>query len=82
MVHLTVPTLAFLEVPLKPLMRILVFWGGLGGSRGSIVTMRLGTSNPHGDCRVGHQYVSVAAWSGFGPATWSGFGPATWSGFF
>jgi hypothetical protein len=36
-----------------------------------IVTMRLGTSAPHGDCRVGHQYVSTAAWSGFGAAAWS-----------
>jgi hypothetical protein len=65
----------------QDVIRVRVKDGAVGGGRGSIVAMRLGTSGPHGDCRVGHHYISVAVWSGFGPAAWSGFGPAAWSGF-
>jgi hypothetical protein len=45
----------------QDVIRIRVKDGAVGGGRGSIVTMRLGTSDrPHGDCRVGHKYVSAA----------------------
>jgi hypothetical protein len=57
----------------QDVIRVRVKDGAVSGGRGSIVTMRLGTSDPHGDCRVGHQYVSAAAWTGFGPAVWSVF---------
>jgi hypothetical protein len=33
--------------------------------RGSIATMRLGTSNSHGGCGVGPQHCRTATWSGY-----------------